>query len=102
MTDPDELTILRQEVAVERNMPSRAFSPLPARRYKAGDHCTRPDGKPYLFLGRYRLMVQRSSALSAHLQKLKDEGRFVKLTEVITHLKEDEAGYTPNEIKALV
>lgn len=61
-----------------------------------------PTGKPYLFLGRHRVLVESSSPLSQHLHELVATGRRMRLAETIAHLQEDEAGYTPVAISALL
>ena len=62
----------------------------------------RPDGKPYLFLGRHRLLVQSSSGLAQHFRELLDSGKRVRVVEIITLLQEDDAGYTPDAIRELL
>lgn len=58
--------------------------------------------KTYFFMGRYRLIVLRGSALEAGLIKLEKAGRHVKLAEMIVELQEDAAGYTPPAIAEFV
>lgn len=62
----------------------------------------RPDDKPYLFLGRHRVLVESSSRLAQHLRELVASGRRICLAETIAHLREDEQGYTPAEIGHLL
>ena len=52
-----------------------------------------PDNKPYLFLGRSRLLIKSGSSLQAHLKTLADEKRFAAIANFINLLKEDEAGH---------
>lgn len=54
-----------------------------------------PDNKPYLFLGRHRVLIKPDSSLQAHLKPLVDEKRFAAIATVISLLKEDEAGHKP-------
>ncbi|HEX5338916.1 MAG TPA: hypothetical protein VFW53_10815, partial [Gallionella sp.] len=61
-----------------------------------------PDGKPYLFLGRHRVLVERSSRLAQHLQELVAAGRRMRVAQTIAHLQEDEQGYMPEDIKDLL
>jgi Histidine kinase-, DNA gyrase B-, and HSP90-like ATPase len=63
---------------------------------------TTPNNKPYVFLGRHRVLILKSSRLAVHLQGLTDGGRRVKLAEVIHCLTEDQAGFTPAAIAALI
>lgn len=58
-----------------------------------------PDNKPYLFLGRYRILIKPGSSLEAHLKFLVDEKRFAAISSVINLLKEDEAGYKPPSLE---
>lgn len=61
-----------------------------------------PNGRPYLFLGRFRVLVESSSRLCQHLRELVVSGRRMQLAETIAHLKEDEAGYTPEAVRHLL
>lgn len=61
-----------------------------------------PNHKPYLFLGRHRVLVESSSRLAQHLRELVASGRRMRLAETIAHLQEDEAGYTPGAISGLL
>lgn len=54
-----------------------------------------PDNKPYLFLGRHRVLIKPGTSLQAHLKSLADEKRFAAIATVISLLKEDEAGHKP-------
>ena len=54
-----------------------------------------PNGRPYVFLGRHRVLIQKLSRLRSYLEGLKSEGRLIKLADTIALLKEDEAGFTP-------
>lgn len=62
----------------------------------------RPDGKPYVFLGRHRVLVKRSSRLHAHLHDLKEEGRLARIAMLVHDLTEDDAGFTPKSVSALL
>lgn len=55
--------------------------------------------KPFLLLGRHRILIERSSTLAAHLQNLYNDGKLVKLAETIFQLSEVEEGYCSEEIK---
>lgn len=61
-----------------------------------------PNRKPYLFLGRGRVLVNGSSRLCEHLRELAEAGRWMRVAEVIELLHEDEAGYTPAPISELL
>jgi len=58
------------------------------------------DAKPYLFLGRHRVLVQPNAPLAQYLQSLLAEQRTAKIAHTIHLLKEDEAGYPPSELEA--
>lgn len=60
------------------------------------------NNKPYLFLGRHRVLVESSSRLAQHLRELATSGRRMRLAETIAHLLEDEQGYTPAAIGDLL
>lgn len=61
-----------------------------------------PKGRPYLFLGRQRVLVKRSSPLSLYLEDLKRQSRFTKMADMVALLKQDEAGYPPSELSGLL
>ena len=61
-----------------------------------------PNGKPYVFLGRSRVLIQKSSRLRSRLEDLKAEGRLIKLAETIAFLQDDEAGFTPSAVADLL
>jgi len=61
-----------------------------------------PDDKPYLFLGRYRVLIERSSALAQYLRDLVDAGTFTRVADTIALLQEDEEGYTPEAVRHLL
>ncbi|UVK55839.1 ATP-binding protein [Mesorhizobium sp. AR02] len=61
-----------------------------------------PKSKPYVFLGRYRVLIKRSSTLAAHFQGLVEAGRHSKLADLVADLQEDEAGYTPASVAAFL
>jgi hypothetical protein len=62
----------------------------------------RMDGKPYAFLGRYRVVVKRSSRLHEHLHELKVAGRLARIATLVHDLTEDDAGFTPKSVYALL
>ncbi|UJM90888.1 hypothetical protein LRK24_03000 [Rhodanobacter denitrificans] len=62
----------------------------------------RPDGKPYAFLGRHRVVVKRSSRLHKHLHELKDAGRLARIAVLVHDLTEDDAGFTAKSVAALL
>jgi hypothetical protein len=62
----------------------------------------RPDGKPYVFLGRHRVVVRRSSRLHEHLLELRTAGRLSRLAMTIHELTEDDAGFTSKSLEALL
>jgi hypothetical protein len=61
-----------------------------------------PDGKPYVFLGRHRVLIRKSCRLRHYLEELKGQGRLMKLAETVALLKEDEAGYVPEAVAGLL
>jgi hypothetical protein len=61
-----------------------------------------PNGKPYTFLGRSSVLIQKSSRLRSRLENLKAEGRLIRLAETIAFLQDDEAGYTPAAVADLL
>ncbi len=61
-----------------------------------------PNGKPYAFLGRHRVLISRSSALATHCQDLADSGRRARLAGLVADLLEDEQGYTPPSVADLL
>jgi hypothetical protein len=61
-----------------------------------------PDGKPYQFLGRHRVLVERSTALAGHIAKLATENRRIAIADVVADLQEDERGFTPDAISHLL
>jgi hypothetical protein len=61
-----------------------------------------PNGKPYVFLGRSRVLIQKSSRLRSHLEDLKAEGRLITLADTIALLQDDEAGFTPAAVADLL
>jgi hypothetical protein len=62
----------------------------------------RMDSKPYAFLGRYRVVVKRSSRLQEHLHELKVAGRLARIATLARDLTEDDAGFTPKSVYALL
>jgi Histidine kinase-, DNA gyrase B-, and HSP90-like ATPase len=61
-----------------------------------------PNGKPYMFLGRQRVLIKPSSPLSVLLEDLKRQARFTKMADTVALLKQDEAGYPPAELSGLL
>lgn len=61
-----------------------------------------PEGRPYLFLGRHRVLVQDASPLKLHLDNLKSRGQLIRIAETIAHLKDDEAGFRPDALSGLL
>jgi hypothetical protein len=61
-----------------------------------------PDGKPYLFLGRRRVLVKRSTALAGHIAKLAIDNRRIAIADVVADLREDERGFMPNSLSHLL
>lgn len=59
---------------------------------------TTPNGRPYVFLGRSRVLVEATSRLRSYLEDLKCQARLVKMADTIMLLKQDEAGYPPKEL----
>lgn len=59
---------------------------------------TTPRGKPYLFLGRHRVLVAKSSGLANHIAELAAENRKLGIANLIADLQEDEQGYTPGTV----
>jgi hypothetical protein len=57
-----------------------------------------PHGKPYQFLGRYRVLVAKSSPLANHVAELAAENRMLGIANLIADLQEDEQGYTPSTV----
>ncbi|WP_174907963.1 HD domain-containing protein [Burkholderia diffusa] len=50
--------------------------------------------KPYLFLGRHRVLIKRGTALAEHLAHIANEGRVARLAELIADLQQDASGFT--------
>lgn len=63
---------------------------------------TTPNGKPYMFLGRHRVLIQKSSRLCSFLEDLKKQGRLIKLAGTIALLKDDEGGFTSPSLVGLL
>ncbi|SPJ25377.1 HD domain-containing protein [Palleronia abyssalis] len=61
-----------------------------------------PNAKPYVFLGRHRVLINRSSPLARHFQDLADNGRDAKLASLVADLQEDQEGYTPPSVADLL
>ncbi len=65
-------------------------------------HFERPNGKPYIFLGRHRILVKTDSRLAVEVAGLARDGRLSKLADIVADLQEDEAGYPPATIAELL
>jgi hypothetical protein len=63
---------------------------------------TTPNGKPYLFLGRHRVLVAKSSGLANHITELAAENRKLAIANLLADLQEDEQGYTPGAVAHLL
>jgi hypothetical protein len=61
-----------------------------------------PEGRPYVFLGRHRVLVQDTSPLKLHLDNLKSRGQLIRIADTIAHLKDDEAGFRPDALSGLL
>lgn len=61
-----------------------------------------PEGKPYVFLGRYRVLIQPASRLHIRIAELKADGRLLGLASLINDLQEDNAGFTPDSLRGLL
>ncbi|MCG9770563.1 ATP-binding protein [Pseudoalteromonas piscicida] len=57
-----------------------------------------PDNKPYLFLGRHRVLIMSGSKLHSYLKELVDGKRFVTIANTVNLLLEDEAGHSPDAL----
>lgn len=60
-----------------------------------------PDSKPYLFLGRHRVLIRPDGALANRVRELVEGGRLSRLSELIYDLKEDEAGFASPSVQDL-
>jgi hypothetical protein len=63
---------------------------------------TVPNGKPYVFLGRHRVAIQKSSRLRSRLEDLKQQSQLIKLAGMIALLKDDEEGFTSPSLAKLL
>ena len=61
-----------------------------------------PEGRPYVFLGRHRVLVQDSSPLELHLDNLKSRAQLIRIADTIAHLKDDEAGFRSDALAGLL
>jgi len=66
---------------------------------RAFDH---PEGKPYLFLGRGRVLIKPSSKLDAYLRDLNGRAQFTKMADTIALLLQDLQGYPPPELEVIL
>lgn len=60
------------------------------------------NGNPYVFLGRYRLVVLPSSRLHQHLTHLVDESRLIQIASLICDLQEHEQGFMPSSLVGIL
>ncbi|WP_159389515.1 ATP-binding protein [Pseudomonas sp. S34] len=60
------------------------------------------DNKPYLFLGRHRVLVKPGTALQAHIKALATDARFSAIADIVKLLQEDEAGHIPEALTGLL
>jgi hypothetical protein len=63
---------------------------------------TTPTGRPYVFLGRGRVLVESTSRLRSFLEDLKAQARLIKMADTIALLIQDEAGYPSKELSRFV
>ncbi|MEZ6939026.1 ATP-binding protein [Aeromonas sp. S12(2024)] len=61
-----------------------------------------PDNKPYLFLGRHRVLIKPNTKLYSHLKNLADDNRFATIANTIHLLQEDEAGHKPDALSEYI
>jgi hypothetical protein len=61
-----------------------------------------PDDKPYLFLGRHRVLIKPDSPLQVHLKSLADEKRYAAIATIASLLKEDEAGHKSPSLESFL
>jgi hypothetical protein len=61
-----------------------------------------PNGRPYVLLGRSRVLVEASSRLRSYLEDLKSKSRLTKMADTIALLVQDEAGYPSKELSGLL
>ena len=63
---------------------------------------TTPNGRPYAFLGRHRVLVAKATALADHVRKLAAENRTLAIANLVADLREDAEGFTPNAVAHLM
>jgi len=61
-----------------------------------------PDDKPYLFLGRHRVLVKPGSRLELHFKSLANEKKFSTIATEVHLLQEDAAGHKPPQLAAFL
>lgn len=61
-----------------------------------------PNGRPYVFLGRHRVLVESTSRLRVFLEDLKRQARLTKMADTVALLKQDEAGYSAKELASIL
>lgn len=58
-----------------------------------------PDNKPYLFLGRHRVLINPKTPLYLYIKQLTDDKRYVQAAKTIHLLQEDGAGHVPDALR---
>jgi hypothetical protein len=58
-----------------------------------------PNDKPYLLLGRHRVLIQTSSRLHDVVASLAGLKRFSKIAELVYDLGKDAEGFTPDSLR---
>ncbi|MGG6895874.1 HD domain-containing protein [Rhizobium sp. BR 315] len=61
-----------------------------------------PNGKPFVFLGRHRLLVKEGTKLEDHLVELAAGKRYLTIANIANELQEAENGFTPPQIAHLM
>jgi len=84
----------------QQNILAKVSGPWSGTVYTRTFHT--PTRKPYLFLGRYRVLIAPSTPLHSHINELAQGGRVVKVAELVSQLQEDESGYPPEELTSLL
>lgn len=57
---------------------------------------------PYVFLGRYRVLIKQGSKLHDHCSSLAEQKRFVKLADLIDDLQLHFQGFDPESVRGLI
>jgi hypothetical protein len=58
-----------------------------------------PDNKPYLFLGRHRVLIKPKTRLYSYIKQLTNDKRYAQTAKTIHLLQEDEAGHVPDALR---